>query len=75
MRQCGGVTVHPGDLIIADDNGVLVIQPNEARAVAEKALSMQEKEKPLLEQLREGGSLPEISGANALIADKMGEVE
>jgi len=73
--QCGGVTVHPGDLIIADDNGILVLQPNEARAVAEKALSMQEKEKPLLEQLREGGSLPEISGANAIIADKMGEVK
>jgi 4-hydroxy-4-methyl-2-oxoglutarate aldolase len=72
--QCGGVTVHPGDFIVADNNGILVLQPDKAKAVAERALVMQEREKPLLEQLRKGGSLPEISGANAIIANKTGEL-
>lgn len=29
--SCGGVAVHPGDLILGDDNGVCVLDPDEAR--------------------------------------------
>ncbi|MBV8031641.1 MAG: RraA family protein [Betaproteobacteria bacterium] len=31
----GGMLVHPGDIMIGDDDGVLAIRPGEARAVAE----------------------------------------
>ena len=31
--SCGGVCVHPGDLIIADANGVCVLAPEECEAV------------------------------------------
>lgn len=65
--QCGGITVHPGDLVVADNNGILVLRPAEARAVAEKALLMQEMERDLTEALKSGKSLPEISGANKII--------
>lgn len=34
---CGGVEVRPGDLIVADCNGVLVLSPAEVPAVLEKA--------------------------------------
>lgn len=34
---CGGVHVDPDDLIIGDSNGVLVIKPEEALSVMEKA--------------------------------------
>ena len=68
--QCGGVTVHPGDLIVADGNGILVLRPDEARRVADEALERQEREKKLIEKLREGKLLPELTKANALIAGK-----
>ena len=31
-------------IVVPDDNGVMVLRPDEARAVAEKALAMQEME-------------------------------
>jgi 4-hydroxy-4-methyl-2-oxoglutarate aldolase len=38
--SCGGVSVNPGDLIVADDDGIVVIRPHEAegllRAVQER---------------------------------------
>ncbi len=67
--QCGGVTVHPGDLIIADSNGILVLSPEEARSVAEKALAMQESEKQLIKELKAGKSLPSLTRANAIITE------
>ncbi len=33
---CGGIEVRPGDLIVGDCNGVLVLRPEEAEAVLEK---------------------------------------
>ena len=54
--------MHPGDLVVADNNGILVLRSAEARAVAEKALVMQEMERDLTEALKSGKSLPEISG-------------
>lgn len=70
--QCGGVIVHPGDLIVADSNGVLVFPPEEARSVAEKALSMQKNEAELIKKLKSGKSLPELTGVNRIIAENIG---
>ena len=67
--QCGGVTVEPGDLIVADRNGIVVLKPSEAEEVATKALAMQEAEKTLAQELRNGKSLPSLSRANAIIAE------
>lgn len=40
---CGGAVVMPGDLILADDSGVLVLPVDEAREVGEAALKRQER--------------------------------
>ena len=69
--QCGGVSIEPGDLIVADRNGVLVLKPQEAREVAAKALAMQAAEKNFAEELKAGKSLPSISGANAIISGRV----
>jgi 4-hydroxy-4-methyl-2-oxoglutarate aldolase len=67
--QCGGVTVEPGDLIVADRNGIVVLKPSEAKEIAEKALAMQAAEKDLEEELRKGKSISSLSGANKIIAE------
>lgn len=65
--QCGGATVNPGDFIFGDDNGVLVISPDDAMTLLEKAQNSERRELHTKELIRNGGSLPEISGANRLI--------
>ena len=67
----GGQTIHPGDAVLCDESGVIVLRPDEARAAAEKAIGMQENEIVLLERLRKGEKLPDISGANKLVAEKL----
>ena len=61
--------MHPGDLVVADANGVLVLRPDEAAAVAQEAITRQESEKKLIAVLKAGEKdLPELTKANALIS-------
>ncbi|MGB1310751.1 MAG: RraA family protein [Leucothrix sp.] len=41
--QCGGISVSTGDLIVADEEGIVVIPKNEIEATLEKALAKQQK--------------------------------
>ncbi|MEO1016437.1 MAG: hypothetical protein AAFY56_01910 [Pseudomonadota bacterium] len=43
--NCGGVVVDPGDVIIADDDGVMVIPQHLAAEVADRALKIQHKDR------------------------------
>jgi hypothetical protein len=45
----------------------VILAPSQARAAAEKALGMQENEIVLLERLRNGEFLPDISGATKIV--------
>ncbi|QOF74825.1 RraA family protein (plasmid) [Aminobacter sp. SR38] len=63
----GGQTVNPGDAIIADESGVLVLDPAKAEWAADKAIGMQQNELVLLERLRNGEKLPDISGATRIV--------
>ena len=59
-----GVSVHPGDLIVADDDGVFVVKPDAAVDYASRALKKQESEIETKRKLDAGISLASISGAN-----------
>ena len=51
---CAGALVHPGDLIIADDDGVVVVRQDEASQVLDKAQSRLANEEDKRQQLQEG---------------------
>lgn len=63
--SCGGVTVTPGDVVFADENGVLVMPPADIEAAAERAIGMQEAEKAALARVARGEKFPDINGTNA----------
>jgi 4-hydroxy-4-methyl-2-oxoglutarate aldolase len=64
---CGGVAVSPGDAILADENGVLVLPPSGITAAATRAMEMQEQEKLTLRRLDAGEKMPDISGVTATV--------
>jgi regulator of RNase E activity RraA len=41
---CGGVIVNPGDLIVADDNGVAVLSPAEAEEILQYCQEVEARE-------------------------------
>ena len=51
---CAGALVHPGDLIIADDDGVVVVRQDEASQVLDKAQSRLANEEDKRQQLQTG---------------------
>lgn len=41
---CGGQAVHPGDIILGDEDGVVVIRPEDTAAILEKTLKLNQNE-------------------------------
>lgn len=64
----GGVTVNPGDLVVGDDNGVVVLSPEQAPEILKIAQTMEANEKILKEKLARGICLTDITGTKNLIA-------
>lgn len=69
--QVGGVTVNPGDGVFADYNGVVIVPRAEIEHVCDIALAMQDNELRVLERLREGEKLADISGAADRVAQAL----
>lgn len=51
---CGGVTVHPGDLILADDDGVVVVKKQDVHTSLQAARQRLKKEAGTLEKIARG---------------------
>jgi hypothetical protein len=57
---CGGALVMPGDVIVGDADGVLVIPAALAEEVARDALEQEDREAWALERVKAGESIHEI---------------
>ena len=56
------ITIMPGDLILGDRDGVVVVRREDAAAVLDKSLAREEKERTIKERLRKGESTLDIYG-------------
>jgi 4-hydroxy-4-methyl-2-oxoglutarate aldolase len=70
----GGIVVQPGDLVLGDDDGLVVVARNEAEAVLEKAVQRVEAEAKKAAQLRSGVSSVELNKL-AKVFEALGLVE
>lgn len=48
---CGGVTIHPGDIILADDDGVVAVEHHRVEEVIESAKARMDREAKVLERI------------------------
>jgi 5-oxopent-3-ene-1,2,5-tricarboxylate decarboxylase/2-hydroxyhepta-2,4-diene-1,7-dioate isomerase len=62
---CGGATVQPGDVIVGDDDGVLVIPPPLVREVVADAIEQEREERFVAEQVAQGASVKGLYPMNA----------
>ncbi|MDI9633719.1 MAG: orotidine 5'-phosphate decarboxylase [Methanolinea sp.] len=59
--RCGGQTVRPGDWIVGDANGVVVVPRERAAEVARRALEVKKTEERIREEIRRGSTLSRVS--------------
>jgi regulator of RNase E activity RraA len=54
---CGGTTVQPGDVIVGDSDGVIVIPPALVEEIADAALAQEEEDGWIAEQVASGARI------------------
>jgi 3-hexulose-6-phosphate synthase/6-phospho-3-hexuloisomerase len=57
---CGGLKVAPGDWIVGDDNGVMVIPKEKAQEMANRAMDVLERENRIREEIKRGSTLSKV---------------
>ena len=70
--SCGGISVNPGDIIVMDEDGVIVIPLQEAETVLVNARAFQQKDEAKLLAAQEGRA--KRDWVDALIAKKEVEI-
>jgi regulator of RNase E activity RraA len=62
---CGGTTVQPGDIIVADSDGILVIPPALAEELADDSIAQEREEVFIAEMVAQGHSVDGLYPLNA----------
>jgi len=58
--KCAGVTVRPGDIIVADEDGVVVVPAERAEGVLKRALEIDAREAKMFPLIRQYKSLQKV---------------
>jgi 4-hydroxy-4-methyl-2-oxoglutarate aldolase len=60
-----GARVEPGDIVVADESGVVVMAPGAVESVLERAVARTEMERGVIERLRQGETTLTLLGFDA----------
>jgi 4-hydroxy-4-methyl-2-oxoglutarate aldolase len=66
---CGGIRVRPGDFVVGDADGVVVVEKDNIATVLEKTIAIAEREKEVKALLQHGKTTLEIFRFDALIRE------
>ena len=69
--RCGGVIVNPGDIVLADDDGIVVLPPARIAEIVAICLPREEAAKGRQQRMRDGVPLGTLSGAHQRIEDTL----
>ena len=58
--NCGGQIVKPGDFIVGDDNGVVVIPKERGYEIARRAVEVEKNERRIRDEIKRGKTLSEV---------------
>ena len=59
--EAGGQTVRPGDWIVGDESGVVVIPGERAYEIARRAIEVRKTEERVREEIKRGSTLSTVS--------------
>jgi len=68
--SCGGVSVDPGDIVVGDGNGVVVVPISDASEVLKKAQRMARLEDEARREIMRGKLLPQLSKVDEILRRK-----
>jgi len=71
--SCAGVVVNPGDLILGDDDGVVVVRFHELAAVIERSRQRMDKEEAAIAAVKRGESLIDMMGWRPKVESFLGQ--
>jgi regulator of RNase E activity RraA len=69
--RCGGIIVQPGDILLADDDGIVVLPPARVAEIVAICQPREEQARARQQRMREGVPLGELSGAHQRIDDAL----
>ncbi len=58
--KCGGVTIYPGDIILADEDGIVAVPQAKAAEVLKRALEIDERESKMAPLIKQNKSLSKV---------------
>jgi RraA family protein len=64
--QCGGAIVHPGDIVLGDDDGVVIVPRDQLESVIAAAEAIKRKEAGMRNDIASGKQLGDLLGFRAL---------
>ncbi|WP_417718538.1 4-carboxy-4-hydroxy-2-oxoadipate aldolase/oxaloacetate decarboxylase [Salipiger sp.] len=66
----GGIAITPGDIVSGDDDGVVVLKREDITRICKAGQAREEKEEGIMQALRDGGDILELSGMRQRLLDK-----